>query len=104
VIKLSELSETFESLDHEPARTRYSPPVFNRNWPIRRRGKYMHWRIEQVIVPAEVWRSFANETQRGYYGQNGSRRLHVVFYMNEEMGKFTTKARAVEYIQEKENG
>lgn len=105
---LAELDELHERLDQSPARPRYTrkkATTLNRTWPRIRRGKYADWDIELIYVPHEVWKHFAHEGQKGYhgFGQHGSRRLYIAWYKGEEMGKFTTRKLAQEYIAMKEN-
>ena len=101
----AQLDDMLESYAETTERPRYTPKKVTQNYKRIRRGKYADWDIEMILVPVEVWRHFADETQRGFYtyfGQHGSRRLYLVTYKGEEMGKFTTKLRATDFIQSKE--
>jgi hypothetical protein len=100
-MKLTELEEAMDRLDHEPARPRYTPKVNIRK---PRRTKYFGWSMECIFVKPEVWRSMAGENEKGYFGGHGSKRLWIVWYQGEEMGKFTTKLKAQAYIWSKVDG
>jgi hypothetical protein len=96
-VKLTDLESAFDELDHTPARPRYTPlPDAQR--PRTRRTKYAGWRMEKIYVPKELWLRFANESDRGFWGGHGSRQLWVVYYKEEEKGKFTRRIQAQEYI------
>lgn len=96
-MNLIDLEKKMEEYERSAERIRYS----KQDRPCRPR-KSSPWRIEQIIVPREVWMHFADEGCKQYAGGHGSRRLHVVYYNGEEVGKFPTQLRAKEFIWDKE--